>query len=104
MTPLAESVAIIFGAAEWPKCSRFEKHQAFKNSAEYFGNYLRRNGVLDENLLCLFDDEGQPSIIIEKIADFLNKRADNSIRNVLLYYVGHGTNDTIGQTRREDAQ
>jgi Caspase domain len=90
MTPLAESVAIILGASEWPEYPSFEAHQAFQNSAEYFRDYLLRNGLRAPNLLWRFNDKSQPGTIITDIAKFLRDQADESVRNVVFYYVGHG--------------
>ncbi|HTT75671.1 MAG TPA: caspase family protein [Candidatus Binataceae bacterium] len=90
MTPLAESVAIILGASEWPKYPSFEAHKAFGNCTDFFRAYLFQHGLEQPNLLWLFDDDDQPGEINQKIVDFLRSKANSSIRNVLFYYVGHG--------------
>ena len=88
MTPLAESAAIILGAATWPKYKEFDPHQSFRNSAEFFRDYLLENGLT--NLLWLFDEPDQPAILIEKIGGFLKEERNQALRNVIFYYVGHG--------------
>ncbi len=90
MTPLGESAAIILGAAEWPKYAGFTPHPAFRNSAEFFRDYLLGHGLAQRNLLWLFDDDSQPGPLTERIVDFLRVKADPPIRNLLCYYVGHG--------------
>ncbi|HEX4260626.1 MAG TPA: hypothetical protein VHY76_05960 [Acetobacteraceae bacterium] len=90
MTPLAESAAIILGASEWPGSDGFDPHPAFRNSAEFFRDYLAGNGLPRENLLWLFDDPREPFGVTSAMLDFLRERANGAVRNILLYYVGHG--------------
>lgn len=90
MDPLAQSAAIILGASDWPKYPAFQSHPAFKNSADFVREYLLGHGLLRGNLLPLFDDESQPGIILERLRQFLDDRSSQGVRNVLLYYVGHG--------------
>ena len=94
MATIGGSLAVILGASEWPKFPSFETRPAFQNSANFFRNYLLRGegiGLSSDNLLWLFNDEGQPGIIIEKIKKFLRERANVSISNIFFFYVGHGS-------------
>src|SRR5271155_3117306 len=94
MTPLAESIAIILGAASWPGYQpQFKGHRGFRNSAEDFRDYLLRNGLPKDNLLWLFHDAGHPSTLVIKMGAFLRRAAPPgamAVRNVIFYYVGHG--------------
>lgn len=91
MTPLEESVAVLLGACAWPNYPAFEPHQGFANSARDLRDYLLGNGVAEANLLCLFDDPRQPGELLRAVREFLRARATEAVRNVLCYYVGHGT-------------
>jgi hypothetical protein len=93
MTSTRKALAIILGASEWPLYPAFETSPAFQNSANFFRDYILREdglGIPVENLLYLFDDEGQPAIIIEKIGAFLHEKTVDMPHDVFLYYVGHG--------------
>ncbi len=94
MTALDVSVtlSIILGASDF---SRFglPVEPAFKASAEAFKAYLLDKLALPPaHILDLFDDDAPPYTIDERIAGFLGDHAAAApLRNVLLYYSGHGT-------------
>jgi Caspase domain len=93
MTDAKNGLAIVLGASAWPKYPSFETSPAFQNSANFVRNYILREdgvGLIADNLLWLFDDEGLPGNIVQKMGDFLRQRATSDIRNIFLYYVGHG--------------
>ena len=92
-SPLSQSVAIILGASEWPHHPGFSASSAFKNSANFFMDYLAENGVKASNILDLFDSDRLPAELISKIDLFLTKRLTPdkvNLKNVMVYYVGHG--------------
>jgi hypothetical protein len=90
---MAKALAVVLGASEWPWYSAFEAAPAFKNSATAFRDYLLSEDGLalpPDNILWLFNDESQPAIIIDRIAHFLGTRADETVSDIILFYVGHG--------------
>src|SRR4051812_18746138 len=93
---MAEALAIILGATEWPHYPAFGKGpvDCFGKSAAFFKDYFTGEEGLDiepDNILWLFNTEDQPSQIIQKVTDFLKKNTNESITDIFFYYVGHGT-------------
>jgi hypothetical protein len=98
------SLAVILGASRYPKSPQLAGGRSFSQSASAFADYLTdRSGLTlpPSNLLDLFDDPASPSEQLEGIADFLRGSIDksgNKIRDLFIYYVGHG-----GFTPRDQA-
>lgn len=94
------TLVIILGASEFPKAiNRLSPSVAFLNSANGLKDYLLSSVGFDlpeQNLLYLFDSPDPSSQIDEKVRDFLLERitqpsvSEKIIRDVLVYYVGHG--------------
>jgi hypothetical protein len=91
----ATTLAILLGASQFPKAgSLFEPSDAFGRSATDFRAYLldeERFFLPRQNLLDLFDSPLASSQMDEEVGDFLKKSlASSAIRDVIVYYVGHG--------------
>src|SRR4051794_21602040 len=83
--------AIILGASQWPNCPHLAASPNFKNSADQFACYLASHLCPDaENFLDLFDDTRTADEIDQGIDSFLAARFSANVRNVIVYYVGHG--------------
>lgn len=93
------TLVVILGASSFPKAPSFTSSEAFRRSAEGFRDYLLSSegfGLPRENLLDLFDSLLSDSTLDEEVAKFLQQRtnqpkeANTPVRDVLVYYVGHG--------------
>jgi len=91
------TLAIIFGASEWPDAPDFTSSDAFKQAALGIREYLTlKFGIPEENLLDLFDQGLSPYEIDREISQFLQNRLEfenreNSlVRDLIVYFVGHG--------------
>jgi trehalose synthase len=89
-------LAIILGASEWPKSPSLPGSQNFKNSADQLKQYLldpNGLGLTQATLLDLFDDSRSVGDIDDGIEAFLLGapiRIRDDVKNVLIYYTGHG--------------
>jgi Caspase domain len=88
------SIAVIFGASEFPRHLQWSR-SSFRNTAMAIEQYLIAGlGLHREDILDLFDSEGEPSQQLNEIEQFLRERnPDNSSEppsNLIVYYVGHG--------------
>ena len=95
------TVAVIFGAHDWTKAG-LPKALSFRRSAAHCQGYLLSKqpfglGLEPDLVLNLFDDPStataQLSRIRETISSLVRERreTEHPIRDVLIYYVGHGT-------------
>lgn len=98
------TIAILLGASEWPKSEgRLSGSRNFANSCRDFRRYLvDANGLAipEDHLLDLFDSTESPSDVDEQISIFIKsvrERTGGPIKNVILYYVGHGLFSEDGQ-------
>jgi hypothetical protein len=89
-------VAILLGASEWPLSPGLSGSKAFEESASGFLAYLRDPqpkglGLLQRNILGLFDTTASADRVDRRISEFLVKRQrDAPIADVILFYTGHG--------------
>ena len=93
------TLVLLLGASEWPSAPRFDKSEAFVNSANdlkrYFLDPLKFH-LPEENLLDLFDTDKDPDYLDEEIGRFLSNRiaemenAGCAASDVIVYFVGHG--------------
>jgi hypothetical protein len=92
--PNSEStVALILGAAEFPRHPELKSNPAFLNAATQFKNYLVSAdglGLGDSNVLNLFDADEEQSSLDGLVSDFLCRENTQHIRDIVVYYVGHG--------------
>jgi hypothetical protein len=98
-------LAIILGASKWPRFTKLEGGESFKNTALGFRKYLEEIiGLRQQNLLWLFDAEEEHPAIDERIRVFLKDRVkaigipgsqNAGLGDVFLFFTGHGrlTND-----------
>ena len=95
------TIAVILGAHDWTKAGQ-PKAPSFRRSAAHFHTYLLGNpphglGLEPELILYLFDDPSPAVTQLMRIGDTISslvrERRDTQrpIRDVLIYYVGHGT-------------
>ncbi len=93
------TLLILFGASEWPYSPDFKSSEAFANAARRVKAYFlnsRPFGLLDENLLDLFDADQSADEQDVAIGQFLQQRLaamkamSNPARDLLLYFIGHG--------------
>lgn len=93
------TLAILVGASDWPKISRFEAAPAFSNTAKESTNYLSSPEGLnlkDDNLLNLFDSGQSSTGHYGEIRDFLERHIErlNTVNGknlvVFFWYIGHG--------------
>lgn len=93
------TLALLLGASEWPDSPDFHGSKAFSNAMMRFKDYLfdpRYLGLLQENVLDLFDTSDGPHLIDRKIRAFLGhrilemKQSRNEASDLLVYFVGHG--------------
>jgi hypothetical protein len=92
---MANALAIILGASNWPRYPAFDASAVFANSANFFREYLLSEDGLQlspDNILWLLDEDDRPGDIIDRMQAFLRTKtnADTSISDILVYYVGHG--------------
>jgi hypothetical protein len=90
------AVAIVLGASEFPR-ARLPSRLAFLSCATEFTIYLANSesglGLSEENITSLFNDGRGPADQLETIDVFLsrrNKEIKDGIRDLFVYYVGHG--------------
>lgn len=98
------TLAVILGASEWPRWKggageTLGGGKQFLRSANDFRKYLcdpRGFNLPEENLLWLFDEAASPDDLDRQLSEFLKKRtvapgrAVTAVRDLLIYYVGHG--------------
>ena len=85
------TIAIIFGASEYPCFPALEHSAAFSVSATAFAAYLRSSlGLRDEDILPLFDDPRQPGEQVRAMRDFIEEGGTLPPQDVIFYYCGHG--------------
>jgi Caspase domain len=92
------TIAFLLGASQFPRSGNRQKElsapPSFKQSAGDFAEYLASDKGLrlrsDDDICDLFDFEGSPAELCDKAARFAHSRAQ-SARDVIVYYVGHGT-------------
>jgi hypothetical protein len=92
------TLAVILGASKYPDAQGFEATVAFAHAANSFKQYLLATLDLPQKNVCdLFDSIASPSDIEKVIAAFVHQRltvldqAGTPARDMLLYYVGHGS-------------
>jgi Caspase domain len=91
------TLVVILGASEFP-FSDLPSSEAFRKSAQDLEAYFRGHpfNVRPENLKSLFDHKGSPLDINRELSEFLTgaqeraRRDGRPIRDLILYYVGHG--------------
>jgi hypothetical protein len=95
------TLAIIFGASEWPDAPDFTSSDAFKSAAWGIREYLTlKFGIPDENLLDLFDQGLSPYEIDREVSHFLQNRLESEnhenpgVLDLIVYFVGHGGFDS----------
>lgn len=95
----SSTLIVILGACEWPSYPQLGSSKAFRNSAEHLIRYFMSStffNLPEQNILNLFNTDASASEILHAVADFINKRKDDSvtnglrISNLIIYYVGHG--------------
>jgi Caspase domain len=97
------TVALILGAHDWSKAG-LPKAPSFRRSAANYHRYLispapHGLGMDPDLILNLFDDvapaSGQLATINEHVGGLVRERKDTlfPIRDLLIYYVGHGTSE-----------
>lgn len=95
------SVAIILGAHDWTRAG-MATAPSFRRSAAHFHAYLVRQppqglGLEPDLVVSLFDDPAPAGAQLVRIRDTVRsligerKASGDPIRDVLIYYVGHGT-------------
>ena len=100
LDPLS-TVAIIFGASEWPKQQDLKPARSFRRSAALIQTYLLAKpphglGLYSDLVLNLFNDptpaEEQLERIEVTVSGHVQEPLDKNhpIRDILLYYIGHG--------------
>jgi TPR repeat protein len=95
----SSTLAIILGAYEW-SVEDVPEAPSFRRSAAYFRDYLVKGLALDPDLIVdLFNDSAPASTQLKRIRNEIWKRVrerateGHPIKDVLIYYVGHGTYD-----------
>jgi hypothetical protein len=97
------TVAIIVGAYDWTRAG-LGRAPSFRRSAAHYQNYLLAAqpsglGIQPDRVLNLFDDPSPASDQLDRIHDHITdlvceaKETDRRVRDVLIYYVGHGSYD-----------
>lgn len=93
-----QTLAIVLGAHDW-SAAGLESSDAFRNSAGDVARYLRGSpglGLPAVDVLNLFDSAASANDQVRRIAEFITRRidaakaADRPIRDLIVYYVGHG--------------
>jgi tetratricopeptide (TPR) repeat protein len=93
------TIAILLGASAWPNSPGFQASPAFINAAQGLKKYLLSPSGFDLPVANFFDQFDTPistSDQLEMLGSFLEKRiqeqkqAQQPIRDVLVYFVGHG--------------
>jgi hypothetical protein len=94
------TVAIILGASDWTKAGQ-SREQSYARSAGHFKRYMISDpphglGIEPDLVIDLFNDPSAPSTqlgrILEEVRNSISdrKETDHPIRDILIYYVGHG--------------
>ena len=100
------TLAIVFGASEWPFCKSLPPSSAFSSSARDIIKYLKSRdglGLEKKNVLDLFDRDLSSDDIDSRISAFLVERqlqlgsTGSAPTDLLFYYVGHGGFSSNGQ-------
>lgn len=88
------TLAIILGASEWPDYApepdaTSSRSRSFAASANDFRDYLLSSkfSLPRSNILYLFDSAESPGALLADIGNFLK---DREIKDIIIYYVGHG--------------
>jgi uncharacterized caspase-like protein len=93
------TLVILLGASAWPNSPGFQASKAFVHASQGFKDYLLDPHGFDlpmSNLLDLFDAQTSTSDQLETLGSFLKERtqtqkaAHQAVRDVLVYFVGHG--------------
>jgi hypothetical protein len=96
------TLVVILGASKWPKWKELnglDDGIAFRNSADEIERYFcnsRGFNLPKENLLTLFDVDGDPDSLDSQVSEFLKNRTNalkneqNPARDLIVYYIGHG--------------
>ncbi len=93
------TLVILLGASAWPHSPGFQPSQAFVHAAQGFRDYVldpHGFGLPTANLFDQFDAQTSASDQLEMLGSFLEertqalKRANQTVRDVLVYFVGHG--------------
>src|SRR5947209_8431377 len=93
------TLVIMLGASVWPNSPGFQASEAFVHAARGFKYYVLDPQGLSlptANLLDLFDAPFSASDQSELLGSFLEERiqafkaANQAVRDVLVYFVGHG--------------
>lgn len=99
----SSSIAVVLGASDWSNAG-LAHAPSFRRSAERFREYLaadppRGLGLAPELTISLFDDPSPNGEQLGRVLRDVKARVDGRgaegrpIRDVLIYYVGHGTLD-----------
>ena len=111
------TLVIMLGASALPNSPGFQASEAFTHAAQGFKHYMldpQGFGLPATNLLDLFDAQAGASDQLEQLGSFLKERtqalkaANQVVRDVLVYFVGHGgfvisSQDFYLLPRRSDA-
>ncbi|MBC8739821.1 hypothetical protein F6X40_24210 [Paraburkholderia sp. UCT31] len=95
---MSVTAVILLGASQFPEHGGYEANPSFLRSKQDFRAYLQDAdnglGIPDENILDLFDSNELPPLQLVAIGDFLDGFSQLSqpgeLRNLIVYYVGHG--------------
>jgi hypothetical protein len=105
-----ENTAMIFlGASSFPSSTKFKSSIAFKHAKDRIKKFVLTNILAEseDNILDLFDSNYSPDEIDSHISGFI-KGLKNNIKELIIYYVGHGSFDktsfilTTRKTRDEN--
>src|SRR4051794_29290197 len=102
----ASTIAIVLGASDWTNAG-FSRAYSFARSAGHFKRYLiseppRGLGIEPHLILDLFDDPSPASSQLSRIRAEIRslisepRRINSPIRDILVYYIGHGIPDSNG--------
>lgn len=93
------TLVILLGASIWPNSPGFQASEAFVHAAQGFKDYIRDPqgfGLPATNLFDQFNAPSGSSDQLEMLGSFLEERiqtlkaANQGVRDVLIYFVGHG--------------
>ena len=93
------SLLILLGASSWPLAAELQGSTAFENAVRNLQSYFLSdpNGfhLPERNVLNLFNSNDFGPDVLNQISDFLRdritkKETNADVRDVLVYYVGHG--------------
>jgi hypothetical protein len=94
-----QTLAIVFGASEWPFYPDFHAAPSFRRSATEIADYFRDRHGLNlprRNVKVLIDSFDDAPEILREMRGFIRERRDdlnrlgNPATDLLVYYVGHG--------------